>query len=114
MGMANGVEIRVPFLDDDFIKLVLSISPDIKYKGKGPKPLLIKSYKNELPEAIWNRPKMGFSFPFADWLSKSAFVNELMENGNKSTLLNYNRFMKGELHWSHLMSLILINNLQYA
>jgi len=114
MGMANGVEIRVPFLDDDFIRLIFSVSPDIKYKGKGPKPLLIKSYKNELPEAIWNRPKMGFSFPFADWLSKSDFVKELMENGNKSTLLNYNRFMNGEMHWSHLMSLILINNLQYA
>ncbi|CAN5895649.1 asparagine synthase (glutamine-hydrolyzing) [soil metagenome] len=114
MGMANGVEIRVPFLDNDFIKLVLSIDPGIKYAGNGPKPLLIKSYREELPQAIWNRPKMGFSFPFAAWLSKSAFVEELMENGNKSTMQNYNRFMSGELHWSHLMSLILINNRQYA
>ena len=114
MGMAHGVEIRVPFLDNDFIRLVLSIDPAVKYMGKGPKPLLIKSYKNELPEPIWNRPKMGFSFPFAAWLSKSYFVKELMEDGNKSTLLNYNRFMNGELHWSHLMSLILINNRQYA
>ncbi len=114
MGMANGVEIRVPFLDNDFIKLALSIDPDVKYEGNGPKPLLIKSYKNELPEMIWNRPKMGFSFPFAEWLSKSGFVKELMEDGNKSTLLNYQKFMKGEMHWSHLMSLILINNREYA
>jgi asparagine synthase (glutamine-hydrolysing) len=114
MGMANGVEIRVPFLDNDFIKLALSIDPAVKYAGKGPKPLLIRSYKDELPEAIWNRPKMGFSFPFAAWLSKSVFVKELMEEGNKSTLANYERFMNGEMHWSHLMSLILINNKQYA
>ncbi|MEP7165517.1 MAG: asparagine synthase (glutamine-hydrolyzing) [Ferruginibacter sp.] len=114
MGMANGVEIRVPFLDNDFIKLALSIDPAVKYEGNGPKPLLIRSYKDELPEAIWNRPKMGFSFPFASWLSKSTFVKELMEDGNKSTLANYERFMNGEMHWSHLMSLILINNKQYA
>ena len=114
MGMANGVEIRVPFLDNDFINLALSIDPFIKYNGKEPKPLLIKSYKNELPEAIWNRPKMGFSFPFASWLSKSIFVKELMENSDKNTLMNYQRFMKGEMHWSHLMSLILINNRAHA
>lgn len=115
MGMANGVEIRVPFLDNDFIKLVLSIDHTVKYKGKETKPLLIKAYRDELPEQIWNRPKMGFSFPFASWLSKSDFVRELLESsGNKATLLNYNRFMKGEMHWSHLMSLILINNRQYA
>ncbi len=114
MGMANSVEIRVPFLDDDFIRLVFSIDPAIKYKGKVLKPLLIRSYKNELPAAIWNRPKMGFSFPFAEWLSKSSFVKELMDDGNKATMLNYNRFMNGEMHWSHLMSLVLINNRQYA
>ena len=114
MGMANSVEIRVPFLDDDFINLILSISPTVKYKGKGPKPLLINAYKDKLPNAIWNQPKMGFSFPFAAWLSKSDFVKELMEGGNKSTLINYNRFMKGEMHWSHLMSLIIMNNRAYA
>lgn len=114
MGMANGIEIRLPFLDSNFVSLALSIDPAVKYEGKGPKPLLIKSYKNELPEAIWNRPKMGFSFPFAAWLSKSNFVKDLMDDGSKNTLLNYKRFMDGEMHWSHLMSLILINNRQYA
>ena len=110
MGMANSVEIRVPFLDDDFIKLVLSINPGLKYQGIGPKPLLINAYRDNLPEAIWKRPKMGFSFPFADWLSKSSFVKDLMESGTQNTRLNYNRFMKGELHWSHLMALIHLNN----
>ena len=110
MGMANGVEIRVPFLDTDFINLMLSISPVLKYKLTGIKPLLINSYKNELPEALWNRPKMGFSFPFAGWLRKSIFVKNLMTQGNKHSLSNYNLFMNGNLHWSQLMSLIIINN----
>jgi asparagine synthase (glutamine-hydrolysing) len=111
MGMANGVEIRVPFLDDDFIKLVFSIDPALKYKpGNKPKPLLIDAYKSELPEAIWNRPKMGFSFPFTEWLGKNSYVKDLMENSGRNTKLNYSLFMKGGLHWSQLMSLILINN----
>jgi len=114
MGMANGVEIRVPFLDDEFVKLVLSISPEVKYDGTGPKPLLTNTFKTELPEPIWNRPKMGFSFPFAAWLSKSEYVKDLMEEGNKSTMMNYERFMNRELHWSNLMSLIHINNRKYA
>lgn len=114
MGMANGIEIRVPFLDEDFIRLALSIDPALKYRDNKQKPLLIDAYKTELPEAIWNRPKMGFSFPFASWLRKSTYVKELMERGDKSSFSNYNLFMKGQLHWSQIMSLIIINNRQHA
>ena len=28
--------------------------------------------KEDLPEIIWNRPKMGFSFPFQQWLKNSS------------------------------------------
>lgn len=114
MGMANSVEIRVPFLDDDFIKLALSIHHSIKYHDKRQKPLLIDAYRNVLPEMIWNRPKMGFSFPFAKWLSRSEFVKDLMNNSNRQTQQNYDKFMNGELHWSHLMSLIHIARRNYA
>lgn len=114
MGMANSVEIRVPFLDDDLIKLVMSVNSQVKYNGNGPKPLLVNAYKDELPQAIWNRPKMGFSFPFTEWLSKSAYVKELMESGTAITRQNYERFLDGELHWSHLMALIHLNNKKHA
>jgi asparagine synthase (glutamine-hydrolysing) len=75
---------------------------------------LIDSYRQELPESIWKRPKMGFSFPFAAWLSKSEFVKDMMLQGNENTRLNYEKFMKGNLHWSHLMSLIHITQRKYA
>jgi asparagine synthase (glutamine-hydrolysing) len=32
----------------------------------------------ELPEPVWNRPKMGFTFPFAEWLGKNEFVKDTM------------------------------------
>lgn len=64
MSMAHGVEIRVPFLDKDFINLSLQIKSAIKYAGNFKKQMLIDAFNNILPEPIWNRQKMGFSFPF--------------------------------------------------
>lgn len=108
MGMAHGVEIRVPFLDDDVMKTALSIDPRIKYEGELSKQILINAFKNILPETVWNRKKMGFSFPFHEWLSNSAFVKDTMGNGNAASKLNYRKFLQGKLHWSHLMSLIIL------
>ncbi|MDB5200777.1 MAG: asnB [Ferruginibacter sp.] len=110
MGMAHGVEIRVPFLDDDFISLAHHISPGIKFGGERPKQLLIDAYQDSLPAAIWNRPKMGFSFPFSPWLSKSEFVKALMDNADQPTRDNYKNFLQGKLHWSRLMSLIILKS----
>ena len=110
MGMAHGIEIRVPFLDDDFMQLVLSIHPSIKYRGKIPKALLIDSFKNLLPKPIWDRPKMGFSFPFKSWMENSSYVKAHMMQANESTRLNYKKFKENKLHWSQLLSLLIINN----
>jgi len=74
MSMAHGVEIRVPFLDPEFISLALKTRSSVKYNGARPKQLLIDSFQTELPEGVWNRPKMGFTFPFTEWLGKNEFV----------------------------------------
>lgn len=113
MSMIHGVEIRVPFLDDAVIKLALKIKPSLKYDGM-PKQLLIDTFKDTLPEMTWNRPKMGFSFPFAKWLANSSYVKELMYNGSASTKINYENFKAGKLHWSQLMSLIILRNHRLA
>lgn len=108
MSMAHGVEIRVPFLDKEFINLALSIASAIKYTGR-PKQLLIDSFKTELPEQVWNRPKMGFSFPFAEWLGKSEFVKDTMAGTGLTGMNNYSNFTGGGMHWSQFMSLLLLN-----
>ena len=114
MGMAHGIEIRVPFLDDDFMQLVLSINPSLKYGGKIPKALLVDSFKNLLPKPIWDRPKMGFSFPFKSWMENSSYVKAHMMQANESTRLNYKKFKENKLHWSQLLSLLIINNAGHA
>lgn len=67
MSMAVGLEIRVPFLDHELVETVLSIPQRYK-KGQGSKPLLVAAFQNELPTAVYNRPKQGFSLPMDAWL----------------------------------------------
>lgn len=106
MSMAHGIEIRVPFLDKEFMKLVLNISSALKYERPG-KQLLVDAFTNILPEEIYNRPKMGFAFPFKEWLTDNDWVKEQMESANKETLKTYHLFLKGQRHWSQLLTLLL-------
>lgn len=108
MSMAHGVEIRVPFLDKELIEKTLQIKSAIKYSGMYPKQLLIDSFKDILPEPIWNRPKMGFSFPFKEWLAKNEMVKSNIHSANRFAEKSYNDFLSGKMHWSQLMTLMLL------
>lgn len=110
MSMAHGVEIRVPFLDKEFLQLALKIQSGIKYSGKFGKQLLIDSFKDILPEMIWNRPKMGFSFPFKEWLS-----NDLYSNANGKDLSAQHAALKNnQMHWSQFFTLLLMQTYNNA
>jgi asparagine synthase (glutamine-hydrolysing) len=109
MSMAHGIEIRVPFLDSEFIKLALRISSSIKYEGGG-KRLLTDAFSDILPEAIYNRPKMGFAFPFKEWLSDNDWVRDQMDGASNETVKTHSLFLKGQRHWSQLLTLLLVKN----
>ena len=111
MSMAHGLEIRVPFLDRDFMQLALKIKSNIKYSGNLGKQLLIDSFKDELPEMIWDRPKMGFSFPFKEWLSNDMYSSA----GNNTDLSSYhNKLKANEMHWSQFFTLLLMQTYNNA
>ena len=109
MSMAHGIEIRVPFLDKEFVELALKINSAIKYAGNLPKQLLIDSFRDQLPQQTWDRPKMGFSFPFAEWLSRSEFVKASMHDSGNGGMANLKTFTDNKMHWSQFMSLLLLN-----
>jgi asparagine synthase (glutamine-hydrolysing) len=67
MSMAHALEVRVPFLDHELAEYVLSLPDEIK-RPVSPKKLLVDSMPDLLPDYIVNRPKMGFVFPWRDWL----------------------------------------------
>ncbi|MGP8214081.1 MAG: asparagine synthase (glutamine-hydrolyzing) [Bacteroidia bacterium] len=67
MSMAHALEVRVPFLDYKLVEYVSGLSDKVKYPHT-PKKLLTDSTRGLLPENIINRPKMGFTFPWAEWM----------------------------------------------
>jgi asparagine synthase (glutamine-hydrolysing) len=67
MSMANSLEIREPFFDQDLIEFVMSI-PDHFKVPVYPKSLLVESLKPLLPDEIVHRRKQGFVFPWNEWM----------------------------------------------
>jgi asparagine synthase (glutamine-hydrolysing) len=70
MGMAESVEIRVPFLDKELVKLAASIPPELKMKGLTTKYLLKKVAEKYLPKEIIYRSKTGFGGPIRTWMQE--------------------------------------------
>lgn len=69
MGMANSLEIRVPFLDAQFSAQALSIPADERLENIPPKSAFVRSLGDWLPDNISNRPKQGFVLPLRHWMT---------------------------------------------
>lgn len=68
MGMAVGVEVRVPFLDPDLMRLAASLPPAFKQRGTQGKWILKRAMEPMLPRDVIYRPKTGFGVPLRRWL----------------------------------------------
>ncbi|TBW51588.1 asparagine synthase (glutamine-hydrolyzing) [Marinobacter halodurans] len=75
--MANGLELRSPFLDPALVEYVMSLSGNFKVDRKSDKILLREAYGNQLPRKVRNRPKQGFGSPVAAWLSAPQMIDTL-------------------------------------
>ena len=65
--MAHGLEVRVPFLGNPVLDLVLRWQADVHFDADGGKALLRAIARRALPESAWNRPKHGFSVPLLEF-----------------------------------------------
>lgn len=108
MSMAHGIEVRVPFLDKDFLKLSYSIAPEIKFAGPLGKQILINAFSDILPQSVWKRKKMGFTFPFQEWNKKHPEINKISHHPNKIVSQLGQQFLNNKLHWSRCFSLLQI------
>jgi asparagine synthase (glutamine-hydrolysing) len=63
--MAHSLEIRVPFLDLDLLRIV---APQLGRQGSQDKKTVAASVATGLSEQILNRRKTGFSVPVREWL----------------------------------------------
>jgi asparagine synthase (glutamine-hydrolysing) len=69
--MANSVELRVPFLDTQLIEAALAISPGYHFEGARGKRITRRILRDLAGEEIPQRRKMGFTFPWQQWLRRS-------------------------------------------
>jgi asparagine synthase (glutamine-hydrolysing) len=104
MSMSHGLEVRVPFLDEDFQQLTTSIAPEIRF-GKEAKKLLIDSFKDILPAEISNRPKMGFSFPLQRWMQQYQPISNYNLYHGKMAQSVIKKFKTDKVHWSKSFAL---------
>lgn len=87
MSMANGLEVRVPFLDYEVVNFLFSLPSSYKIDGTMRKKILQDAFRDFLPAELYNRPKKGFEVPLLKWLRKE------MKSMIKDDLLS-ERFIK--------------------
>ncbi|MBO0934964.1 asparagine synthase (glutamine-hydrolyzing) [Fibrella sp. HMF5335] len=120
MSMAHALELRVPLLDYELIEFMLQV-PD-RYKiTQAPKQLLVDSLQPLLPTELLKRPKMGFSFPWAQWMRTDLHdfctvrIERLGGRGlfDKTALLTYlQRFLNNDpaVSWNHIWLLVVLED----
>jgi len=67
MSMANGLEVRVPFLDYEVVNFAFSLPVEYKINAGMRKRIVQDAFRDILPEQLYNRPKKGFEVPLLKW-----------------------------------------------
>jgi asparagine synthase (glutamine-hydrolysing) len=80
MGMAVGLEARVPFLDNRMIALALSMPGEFKLKNGVTKHVLKEAMKGHLSSTILHRPKQMFTVPIGEWFKThlAGYMREML------------------------------------
>jgi asparagine synthase (glutamine-hydrolysing) len=69
VSMGSSVESRLPFLESNFIELVMALRRAVPDHALGQKVWLREALKGVLPDDVLTRPKSGFRPPVWEWLS---------------------------------------------
>ncbi len=83
MAMACGVEVRVPFLDNDLVAFTERLPDSLKQHGTQGKYILQAALRGILPDEILDRPKSGFGLPLRQLMhgDLGRRIEELARNG---------------------------------
>jgi asparagine synthase (glutamine-hydrolysing) len=122
MSMAHGLEVRVPLIDHQLVRLMLRLPGAWKLKEGTPKPLLVQSLHRGLPDEIVHRPKRGFTLPFERWLRDAllsrveAALKKIGEGplagaiSQPAALRIWQDFLHGKTSWSRPWSLYVLHS----
>lgn len=76
--MSESVEVRVPFIDRNFVETSMRMPGHFKFSNGKSKNLLKKVAERYLPKEIIYRPKSNFSVPIRSWISGE--LNEMVRD----------------------------------
>ena len=117
--MAVSLEARTPFLDHELIEFAWSLPLDVKLHNGHSKWILRQVLNRYVPQALTNRPKMGFGIPIEHWLSGPlrSWAEELLDERSLhheeifdvSLIRNlWNEYCNGKKHlYSQLWSILM-------
>lgn len=99
MSMANGLEVRVPFLDYEVVNYLFTLPSEFKITSHIRKRILQDTYKEILPSQLYNRPKKGFEVPLLKWFQremKSLIMDDLLSEKfiTQQNIFNYSEIEK--------------------
>lgn len=99
MSMANSLEVRVPFLDYEVVNFIFSLPGEFKINSGIRKRILQDSFRDILPQQLYNRPKKGFEVPLLKWFQKemkSLIVENLLSKRfiEEQGIFNYTEIEK--------------------
>jgi asparagine synthase (glutamine-hydrolysing) len=98
--MAHSLEARSPLLDREVLELAASLPAELKMRGTEKKAIFRDALRGWIPDAILDRPKMGFEVPIVDW-----FRNELRGYA-RDVLLDPSTLERGYFRPSHVTGLL--------
>lgn len=114
--MAHSLELRVPFVDDRLYSVVLNYI-DEGYDADKIKKMLVNTV-GDLPDELIKRKKMGFTFPFDDWMKKGKLgkiikerlLDENYNDFNRQSVTNlFKKYEMGKIHWSRVWALYVLD-----
>jgi asparagine synthase (glutamine-hydrolysing) len=121
-GMAHSLEIRVPFLGRSLVDEVASLPGSVRRPRSGkPKHLLRRALAGTLPEAVFTRPKSGFTLPFGDWIFgplrdqceaaiDSLAACPLVDGAAVRRLWGDSASRRRDIHWSKPLALVVLGS----
>jgi len=98
MSMANSLEVREPYLDHLLVDFVMQLPVDYLIDNKRRKKILLDAFKDDLPQELHTRKKMGFEVPILSWLRgplRNTLQQELL---NPAFLEEQKIFNPSEIH----------------
>jgi asparagine synthase (glutamine-hydrolysing) len=92
MGMANGLEVRTPFLDHELVEFLFSMPDSLKLKRFFNKKYLLKQYlRKRVPNRLIYQKKAGFNVPVDAWL-RGPLREKMLDNLNITSVKSLNIF----------------------